>query len=885
MANNYILPFLWMKGESKEVIAKEIEKIDECGIKAICLESRPHPDFMGPQWWDDFGFIVEEAKKRDMRIWILDDAHFPTGYANGLVKSKYPERKKRYINYNVVNVWGKTGAITVNVGKMTKPLVSFLELDKPMDFAERAKNKLISVVAFPLREGKKIDETGAINLISYVKDGVLTYQFPQDNYRIFVVYETATDGGNADYVNMMDKESVSTLIEAVYEPHYAQFKEEFGKTIAGFFSDEPEIGNTTGFSSEVKLGQCKMALPWSEALKSGLEAIYGEEIYNLLPMLWNDTMQMKACTQVRHSFMDVASDLYRINFSEQLGDWCAAHNVEYIGHVVEDGELHQRLGQGAGHFFRAMSGQHMAGIDAISDQIIPGEEGYTRSGIFQREGTFYHYTLAKMGASAGHLDPKKQGRTMCELFGASGWETGVRNMKYILDHLLARGINYLVPHAFSMAEYPDHDCPPHFYARGKNPQFKYFAQLMKYANRMCDKLNGGAHKANVAVLYTAEADWCSNTMYMDVPLKALQQSQIECDVVCADMLVHPENYNGKLDDEGLWINGQCFTHLVIPAADCLTKDAYDFICANPAVEVIFLDKQPQMIVGTGAEAGVCVSVLQQALANTKVMAAADLGAYLREKQVGHAYPVVPFKDLVYYHYEKDGDIHVFHNEGAFATFLGEIALPLKGNAVYYDGMTDTYYKLPVRKEGEMSYVTVEIAPFGLGMILDVAEAVDNLPAYATLSEIIAACKDVAVLEGPWNYACAKEEELPTYSKEGTMETLMPYSDIDPAFSGHIAYSKEVVLDKSPAQAYLEFTEVYEAVELWINDVCVGSKLYPPYVLDVTGYLKEGANTIKAIATCTLDRDQMNFPDPFILLDYHVSEPSGLAGEVKLYTCE
>ena len=76
MANNYILPFLWMKGESKEVILKEIEKIYECGIQAICLESRPHPDFMGPQWWDDFGFIVEEAKKRDMRIWILDDAHF-----------------------------------------------------------------------------------------------------------------------------------------------------------------------------------------------------------------------------------------------------------------------------------------------------------------------------------------------------------------------------------------------------------------------------------------------------------------------------------------------------------------------------------------------------------------------------------------------------------------------------------------------------------------------------------------------------------------------------------------------------------------------------------------------------------------------------------------
>ena len=73
MAENYILPFLWMKGESTDIIQEEIEKIDECGIKAICLESRPHPDFMGAKWWDDLAFIIREAKKRQMKIWILDD--------------------------------------------------------------------------------------------------------------------------------------------------------------------------------------------------------------------------------------------------------------------------------------------------------------------------------------------------------------------------------------------------------------------------------------------------------------------------------------------------------------------------------------------------------------------------------------------------------------------------------------------------------------------------------------------------------------------------------------------------------------------------------------------------------------------------------------------
>ena len=40
---------------------------------------------------------------------------------------------------------------------------------------------------------------------------------------------------------MLSRESVHKLIEAVYEPHYAHYAALFGKTIAGFFSDEPRF--------------------------------------------------------------------------------------------------------------------------------------------------------------------------------------------------------------------------------------------------------------------------------------------------------------------------------------------------------------------------------------------------------------------------------------------------------------------------------------------------------------------------------------------------------------------------------------------------------------------------------------------------------------------
>ena len=46
---------------------------------------------------------------------------------------------------------------------------------------------------------------------------------------------------NEDYINMVDRASVAQLIDAVYEPHFEHLGDEFGKTILGFFSDEPDL--------------------------------------------------------------------------------------------------------------------------------------------------------------------------------------------------------------------------------------------------------------------------------------------------------------------------------------------------------------------------------------------------------------------------------------------------------------------------------------------------------------------------------------------------------------------------------------------------------------------------------------------------------------------
>lgn len=101
---NHVLPFLWLRSESHESLTEYLEAIAAADIHEVCLESRPHPDFCGDGWWADLAFIIDECKRLGMGIWILDDAHFPTGYANGLVEKSDPALRKTVLKQRVIDV-------------------------------------------------------------------------------------------------------------------------------------------------------------------------------------------------------------------------------------------------------------------------------------------------------------------------------------------------------------------------------------------------------------------------------------------------------------------------------------------------------------------------------------------------------------------------------------------------------------------------------------------------------------------------------------------------------------------------------------------------------------------------------------------------------------
>lgn len=517
-----VVPFFWIKNESGGTFGSQIDfdkksmhdrireviaKIDEAGIKGICVESRPHSGFAGEEWFRDFDLIMDEAKKRGMKVWLLDDRRFPTGYCNGAVKDKYPQSRKEFISRRYIDVAGPRKGMKFSI-------VNIMNMQA----------KFIGAVA------SNGDARQVLTAIG--PDGKITWDVPDGVWRVNMFYaEKLAEGSkksNPDHLNLISENAGEILIEAVYEPHYARYKDDFGTTFMGFFSDEPELGNIDGEAEFARalIGNSKI-LPWSEELKGKLLSKMTK-----WPDLWDN--KTESAKEFKIEYMNAVTDLLHKNFTSKLDAWCKERGVEHIGHILEDNGVHTATGMGLGHYFKAMKGYAKSGIDVVLCQLMPGidEVEDCKSLLFnaERNNIFYHYELAKLGSSAARIEGKES--ALCEVFGAYGWQEGLRLEKWLVDHMLVRGINFFVPHAFTVSDFPDTDCPPHFYAFGNNPHYPYFKRLMRYTDRLCELFSGGAADIKAAVLYPAEQEWANTRMNSNVKTEmALTRNQIDFDIV------------------------------------------------------------------------------------------------------------------------------------------------------------------------------------------------------------------------------------------------------------------------------------------------------------------------------------------------------------------
>lgn len=902
---NYIFPFFWQHGEDEETLRQYMKVIDESNLKAVCVESRPHPDFCGPQWWHDMDIILDEARKRGMKVWILDDSHFPTGYAGGAMKDQPEELHRQSIVCTKFTVSeGSTLTLSEEQLKHPKPFEKTM-LEQYAMAAQQpvfVDDRLIALYAVRSGEGEDGTEVQEADLKPLIDGGTLAWTPEYGDWTVYALHVSRNFGIHRQYINMMDARSCRVQIDAVYEPHYAHYADDFGTTIAGFFSDEPELGNGHMFDYEDPFGS-DTDYPWSTELEITMKEALGEDYEALLPLLWRTDADASTTAKVRWQYMNAVSRLVQKDFSEQLGTWCRSHGVQYIGHLIEDNNHHSRTGSSLGHYFRGLSGQDMAGIDDIGGQVLPQQEDVSYNyGVFrQRDGKFYHYTLGKLAGSAAAIEPGKRGNSMCEIFGNYGWSEGVRLEKYLADHFLVRGINHYVPHAFSPAPYPDKDCPPHFYAHGHHPQYRHFGALMEYMNRVCELISGGHHIAPAAVIYSAEGDWTAahagpdaGYMNCDPVIRALYDAQMDCDILPQDVFAEPDAYPMAIEGGVLRVNMQEYRMVFVPKAQFITKELAAAIphLAAEGIPVYFVDAAPEGLCNTGLFAMDEDRVLlTSAVSAAKVASLGELSAIAGAAGL-QTVRITPANDRIrclHYVHEDGTELYVLVNEGADA-FEGTVQFPVSGaapagSAYAYDAWDNVVYdagisggSMPLYLEPRKSIVVVFDPECLEGAADHAKNRKPEAAPDAVLRRKMCEGRDV-IFTGPWKRSLCRATEYPAFESEKEVALPDPMAEEEPLFSGFVCYRNQFEAAGDEKLA-LEITDAYEGVEVFLNEKSLGLQIVPVFRYDLSGHVRAGRNDLRIEVATTLERERSADPDMFGQVTPAASQ-SGITGTVRL----
>jgi len=509
-ARRLIGPLFWLHGdESRERLETYVAKVAEGGNGGFTVESRPHNDWLGPNWYRDLAICRDAAKKHNLQMTIYDEKWMPSGEVAGKVPQQYGSKRME------AQATGVAGA-----RRFTAP-----GYDK----------NLIAVIAGRETDGG-IDGTSLIDLSGCVTNGTLAWEAPAGKWQV-MKFTWKFDTVGHVLVDGASRDSVDWYIKTVYQPHYDHFKDDYGKTIIGYFFDEPHTQGDWG--TEVLPLLKERQVDWKKAL-----------------VAWKFTLAGEEQVAARYQYQDAFAEAWGRTLYGGLSTWCREHNVRSTGHFMEHSNLYLSPEMCAGNLFQLMKYCGMGGIDAVFTQFKPGQRVAQDPPCWQ---------TPKLGSSITHAYGKPDDITMVEMFGARGQDLTYPEMKWWADHMQVSGANFIVPHSFNPKAPYDADCPPYFYNGGFEPRWPLYRVFADYNNRLGSVLTGGHHVAPVALLYPGNSSHAGRYVTPEQVSEALQDALFDCDWLPYDVL---EN-DMTLAARELKLRDEAYKILIVPGVEVI----------------------------------------------------------------------------------------------------------------------------------------------------------------------------------------------------------------------------------------------------------------------------------------------------------------------------
>ncbi len=343
--------------------------------------------------------------------------------------------------------------------------------------------------------------------------------------------------GDRCYVNLLSPGVTEKFLEVTMEAYRREIGQQFGKRVPGVFSDEPNIRPAGG-------------LPWSETLVQEFQKRWGYNLLDHLPSLTNPVGDWR---KVRHNYFQILNDQFIAHWSKPCHDYYESNHLEWTGHYWD----HEWPNCGGVPDNMAMYAWHQRpAIDCLMNQYAENTHGQFGNLRMPRE----------LSSVANQLGMR---RTLCEVYGAGGWDLRFEDMKRIGDWLEVLGVNTLDQHLsyITIRGARKRDHPQSFSYH--EPWWDAYHVSAQYLARLSAALSQGEQINPVLVLEPTTTAWMYQGDSAQLKqlgdsffslLQALEAAQIEYDIGDEDVIAR----HGSLDSGHLRIGNRTYRQVVLP---------------------------------------------------------------------------------------------------------------------------------------------------------------------------------------------------------------------------------------------------------------------------------------------------------------------------------
>lgn len=464
----------------EEELRRQIADMDAQGLAGFVLHPRSGllTPCLSEEWFRCIEAAVDEADRRGMQAWLYDEDPYPSGVAGGRVTAQRPDLRAQALDCRMQAVRGPA-RVQMDLPMETIHMAVAVRLENGEIVERRDVLPYIGSLRLKWHAERKYHAyyptTFSKPIPQYRSDASgpqlrLVWDAPEGEWQV-LVYIRRYCGPYFlfdSYTDTLKPEAVRYFLDLAYEPYRKRLSRYFGKTIPGFFMDEPRY--------------YAFPFPWSDDFAARFLSRNGYAVEEALLAM---RLPVSGAAAMRRDYWETVQEAFDESFVGQIGAWCRENGLRLIGHASPEEEpADQVLLTGSIHRF--MQGLDHPGCDLITYMIGDEEHPIVNLG-------------PKMAASASRQ--KRDGRALCECFGVTEWNLKLRDMVFIANWLYALGVNGLIAHTFvySIDGYRKKDAAPsEFY---QMPYYAYFKAFSDELARMGVLLGEAEPAASTALLY------------------------------------------------------------------------------------------------------------------------------------------------------------------------------------------------------------------------------------------------------------------------------------------------------------------------------------------------------------------------------------------------